>query len=85
MLCRINDCVLISIKAFQCFGLSRNNLIPVTIQVYAANNQGIQILGAVILQFSGNLPSQHVLQNCQLIYVTRDSDRVFLSQEAHLG
>ena len=47
--------------AVQHLGLTRDNLIPVTMSMHAANNAGIPILDAVILQFSGKTQSGKVL------------------------
>ena len=46
--------------------------------MHAANN-GIQILGAVILRFSETSPNGYVLETRQLTFVITDSDRIFLS------
>ena len=40
-------------QVIQRLGLSECDLIPATMQVYAANKHGIKILGAVILRLSG--------------------------------
>ena len=63
-------------------GLCEGDLIPVTICMHAANNNGIKIIGVVILRFSGQSTSRQSLQTCQIVYVTHDSDKLFLSQEA---
>ncbi len=46
---------LASMRVIQRLGLTKRDLIPVTMNMYAANNHGIQILGAAILRFSGAL------------------------------
>jgi len=50
--------------------------------MHAVNNNGIKILGAVILRFSGRSPSGATLESQQIVYVTSDSDKLFLSWEA---
>ena len=45
---------LASITVIRRLGLTENDLIPVTTHMHAANNNGIKILGAIILRFSGN-------------------------------
>jgi len=62
--------------------MSKRDLIPVTMQMHAVNNNGIKILGAVILRFSGRSPSGATLESQQIVYVTSDSDKLFLSWEA---
>ena len=47
---------LASIKVIRRLGLCESDLIPVTMQMHAVNNNGIKILGAVILRFSGRSP-----------------------------
>ena len=50
--------------------------------MYAANNHGIKILGAVILRVSGPSKSGKVLETRQITYVTNDSNKIFLSRVA---
>lgn len=45
-----------------CPSLSKNDLLPVTMCMHAANNNGIQILGAVLPRFSGRSNFRHTLQ-----------------------
>ena len=49
---------------------------------YAANNNGILVLDAVILRFTGRSLSGQTLETRQIVYVTSDADRLFLSREA---
>ena len=72
---------LASIQVIRRLGLSERDLIPVTMQMHAVNNNGINIMGAVILRFSGRSPSGATLESRQLVYVTSDSDKLFLSRE----
>ncbi|CAB3996762.1 Hypothetical predicted protein [Paramuricea clavata] len=78
---RCQSC-LASMQVIQRIGLSKRDLIPVTMHMYAANNHGIKILGAVILRFSGPSKSGKVLETRQITYVTNDSNKIFLSREA---
>ena len=50
--------------------------------MHAANNNGIKILGAIILRFTGRSPSGQTLETRQIVYVTSDADKLFLSREA---
>ena len=62
-------------------GLSQKNLIPVTTYMHAANNNGIKILGAIILRFSGKSQSGQTHETLQIVYITNDLDKLFLSWE----
>lgn len=72
---------LASMKVIRRLGLHEDDLIPVTMRMHAANNNGIKILGAVILRFSGKSKSGETLESQQIVYVTSDSDKLFLSRE----
>ena len=50
--------------------------------MYAANNHNIKILGAVILRLTGPSKSGKTLETKQIVYVTNDSNKFFLSREA---
>ena len=50
--------------------------------MHAINNNGIKIIGAAIVRFSGKSKSGQMLETRQIVYVTRDSDKQFLSREA---
>ena len=73
---------LAGISAIHRLGMTRKDLIPVTLQMHAANNAKIAILGAAILQFSGQSNSGKTLVSRQLVYITDSTDKVFLSREA---
>lgn len=70
---------LASMKVIPCLSLCEDDLIPVTMHMHATNNHGISILGAVILQFSSCSKSGQPLESWQIIYVTNDADKLFLS------
>ena len=72
---------LASKKGIRRLGLRKSELIRVTMQMHAVNNNGIKILGTVIFRFSGKSPSGQTLESQQIMYVTSDSDKLFLSQE----
>ena len=73
---------LVGPKVMHLLGLRKSDLIPVTLCMHAANNNGITILGAVILRFSGQSHSGKILETRQMVYVTSDTDKLFLSREA---
>lgn len=60
-------------------GLSKSNLIPVSQRMQAANKSGIEILGAILLEFS---LADTVATTKQMVYVTPNVTRLFLSREA---
>ena len=63
-------------------GVGRQHLIPVTMKMTAANNRGIDIVGALILRLTGKTPSGETLTTRQVVYFTESSDRLFLSKQA---
>ena len=68
-------------KVIERLGLHKHDLIPVTMQMHAANNDGIKILGAVIMRFIGKSKTGRTLESRQVVYVTSESDKLFLSRE----
>ena len=72
---------LASVKVICCLRLRESALISVTMQMRTVNNNGIKILCAVILRFSGKSPSGQTFESRQIMYVTSDSDKLFLSRE----
>ena len=72
---------LASVKVIQCLGLCKDDRILVTMRMHATNNNGIKILGAVLLRFSGRSPFGQTMETQQIVYVTSDSDKLFLRQE----
>ena len=73
---------LTGIKVIYRLGLKDKDLIPVRMKMHAANNQGINILGAVILRISGRDSHGKVIETHQITYVTDNSDKLFISKEA---
>ena len=63
-------------------GLSKQNLLPVTMHMTAANNKGINIIGALPLCLSGKSPSGSTLSTRQIVYFTDSTHRFFLSKLA---
>ena len=72
---------LASMNVIHRLGLRADDLIPVSMRMHAANNNGITILGAAVMRFSGTSPSGQTLETRQIVYVTGDSDKLFLSRE----
>ena len=64
------------------FGMTADDLIPVSMKMHAANGKGINIIGAAILRFSGKSPYGEPRETRQITYITDNSDKLFLSREA---
>ena len=73
---------LASLKVIERLGLCKSDLIPVSMKMHAANNNGINILGAAIIRFTGETGNGGRLETRQITYVTNDSNKLFLSREA---
>ena len=63
-------------------GLDKRHLNPVQMKMTAANNRGIEIVGATILRISGTSPSRKSMETRQIVYFTDSTDRLFLSKQA---
>ena len=66
----------------QALHLHLNQLIPVTMKMTAANNKGIEIIGALPLRISGVSPTGATINTRQLVYFTPATNRLFLSKHA---
>ena len=73
---------LAGIKLLERLHLTVNALIPVTMNMSAANNHRINIKGALILRIYGQSPSGERLETRQIVYFTDTTDRLFLSKQA---
>ena len=63
-------------------GLKVSDLIPVNIELSAANNSKLKILGAMFIKVSGTSRTGEKLVTRQLCYVQENDDRVYLSKKA---
>lgn len=70
------------INLLQTLHLQQNQLIPVTMKMTAANNKGIEIIGALPLRISGVSPTGAVISTRQLVYFTPATTKLFLSKHA---
>ena len=64
------------------FDLSSRDLIPVNMQMHSAYNHCIPVLGAATLRLSGVDESDSKRTTQQMVYITNDTDKFFLSREA---
>ena len=66
----------------QCLGLSKGDLILVTMKMHAANSEGTKILGAMIARFSAKAVSGETFTTRLITYITDGANKLFLSREA---
>ena len=60
-------------------GLTSSNLIPVRTKMRSANNEGIRLLGAILLNLSGDDAKGQMFSTKQMTFITDCSDTFFLS------
>ena len=63
-------------------GLRHSDLIPVKTKMRAASNDGINLLGAILLKISGIDATGSWLSTNQMTYITNCTDQFFLCREA---
>ena len=63
-------------------GLTIDDLSPVAMRMTAANNNGIDIAGALVLRLSGETAAGTSLSTRQVVYFSKSTDRFFLSKQA---
>ena len=73
---------LIGFRSVQKLGLSKSDLLPVSMEMRAANGNPIKVLGAVILKVKGSTNSTDTLETRQLVYVTNETNQFFISKAA---
>ena len=73
---------LTGLKVFLPCGFSLSHLISVNKKIYAANNEGIEILGAVLVRLSGSDSRGMLTKTTEMVYVTGSTDLFYLSRQA---
>ena len=73
---------LMGAKLLKKLGLKQENLIPVTMRMHAASNNQVTILGAIILNITGQSQAGAQDTTKQIVYVTNESDKFYLSRRA---
>jgi len=68
---------LVGLELIEKTGMSRWDLIPVTLRMRSADNRNISILGAVIFSLCGMDQSESERMTRQIIYVTDSTDKFF--------
>jgi len=71
---------LMGLKLFRSCGFKSSNLLPVKKKMYAANNEGINILGAVFARLSGTDQNGKRIETAEMIYVSDTADLFYLSR-----
>lgn len=72
---------LAGIRLISALNIPRSRLIPVRLQMSAANRSSINILGAAIVRFSGSNKRANITTR-QIVYITDSTDKIYLSKEA---
>ena len=73
---------LMGFKCVQKLGLTRSDLLPVSMEMRAANGNSIKVLGAVILLIKGRNKDGDIKETRQLVYVTNETSQFFVSKGA---
>ena len=73
-----------SLKDCMQAGFQKEDLIPVSLKLNAANKSSIEIVGAVIARLHGTLPDGKEISCATMIYVSPSAEGFFLSLEAML-
>ena len=63
-------------------GLSRKDLIPVKTQMRSADNAGIELLGAIFIELSGNDEAGTQFKTKQMVYISRTTEAFYLNRSA---
>ena len=73
---------LMGYKVFRRSGFRDSALIPVKRRMLAANNEGIRILGAILLRLSGKDAMGNKLETAEMVYISDSTDLFYLSRHA---
>lgn len=73
---------LIGVKVIIKMGIKLSELANVSMMMHTANNNSINILGAAPLRFSGTNSTGQRVETRQMVYVTDETEKVFLSKDA---
>ena len=73
---------LAGLELLNTLGLKPSQIIPVHMKMKAANDNNIEILGALPLRITGMSPSKNTYTTRQLVYFTPSARRLFLSKHA---
>ena len=76
------QCCLAGANLLQNLNLKIDELIPTKMTMNAANNKSFNIIGAVVVRLRSICRPQNTTETRQMIYITTDTDKTFLSREA---
>ena len=68
------------LKVFRACGFKESSLLPVKKNMFAANNESINILGAVFVHLSGGDTKGNAIQTVEMIYASDSTDLFYLSR-----
>lgn len=71
---------LMGLKPFQKCGFKPSDLLPVKKKMIAANNEGINVLGAVFVRLAGTDSAGNRLEAAEMVYVSDSTDFFYLSR-----
>ena len=69
-------------QVLQTLNISKSSLVPVKMQMTAANSNAINIIGALPLCFTGTSPSGIEHTTRQIVYFTDSTNKLFISKQA---
>lgn len=73
---------LIGFKCVLKLGLTKLDLLPVSMEMRAANGNPIKVLSAIILKIASPTSPNSVHETRQLVYVTNETNQFFISKGA---
>lgn len=73
---------LMGLKTFLKCGFHKRDMVPVKQKMYAANNEGIKILGAIFARLSGADRQGSRVETAEMVYITDSTELFYLSRRA---
>ena len=67
---------------FHTCGFTDSYLLPVRKRIYAANEEGINLLGAIFIRLSGRNRQGELVETAEMVYVTDSAKLFYLSRHA---
>merc|ERR1712082_179162 len=74
--------VVIGLKHLYGMGLTKKDLVPVSMKIKAENSGGLKLLGGVFMKISGYSSSGKRWESRQMAYCAKGCNRLFLSKQA---
>ena len=73
---------LMGLPIFLQLGLGLKSLIPVTRKMHAANNEGINVLGAILVRLSGADANGDIIECGEMVYISDSTEKFYMSRHA---